>query len=102
MTDINLHKNTRYSQKREELLEYQKKYGRQHKDKIDNYNRDYYNNNKMSILTKQRKQVECICGRMLTQNSLHKHMKTTLHEKWMREKRYELDGYEVIILGCNK
>tara|TARA_B110000967_G_scaffold6733_1_gene6742 strand:- start:2033 stop:2344 length:312 start_codon:yes stop_codon:yes gene_type:complete len=91
--------NTRYSQHRDELLEYQKKYGREHKVKINNYNREYYNDNKLSILEKQRKQVHCICGKYLTQNSLYKHMKTKLHEKWMHEKNTNIDGYETIILG---
>lgn len=99
MTDMTLHKDTRYSQNREELLEYQKKYGREHKTKINKYNREYYINNKELLLKKQRKPVQCKCGRIVTQNSLHKHMTTKLHDTWMHEKNNQIYGYEIIVLG---
>ena len=56
------------------------------KQRIKEYNANYYRKNKEIIIGRLTEKVTCICGRTIGKNSLKNHMKTKLHKKYLKLK----------------
>lgn len=59
------------------------------KQRIKEYNANYYRENKEVIIGRLTEKVTCICGRTVGKNSLKSHMKTKIHEKHLKLKESE-------------
>ena len=53
------------------------------KQKIKEYNADYYQKNKDKIIKRLTEKVTCTCGRTVGKNSLKSHLKTKIHAKYL-------------------
>jgi len=92
-------KPTRYSQKREEILAYQKQkyrelreeklayqkeYNSKKKDELQDYNSRYYEENKEKLLAKCKTKLTCSCGREISKGCMASNLKTKLHLKFLK------------------
>jgi len=62
------------------------KYAENNKEKITEYQKEYYHNNKEQYNEKRNKKITCDCGCFTTFTNLVRHQKTPKHIKLMEEK----------------
>lgn len=70
-----------YQENREKRLLTKKKYREENKEKIKEYGEKYYQENKETINMKKREKITCICGCVISKNSLAQHKKSLKHIK---------------------
>ena len=76
---------TTEEQKKEQKKECDKEYYEQNKDQIKEQKKEYYSENKDQINERQNKKFDCECGGKYTYASKARHLKSKIHEKYLKE-----------------
>ncbi len=71
-----------YSEKNKgKIKEYQKEYRQKNRDKKKEYQKEYYRQNR----DKFKEEISCVCGCVLTESYLAKHLKTKKHQTFINQ-----------------
>ena len=81
--EILAYQKQKYRESREEKLAYQKEYNNNKKDELQDYNSKYYEQNKEKLLAKCKIKLTCSCGREISKGCISSQLKTKLHLKFL-------------------
>ena len=79
---------------KEELSQKIKCWKETHKDELVIKNKEYHQKNRTQILEKQRLQVECECGTIVSNSCLSRHKRTPSHQNKLANKEEKVDIVE--------